>query len=297
MLVYLDQNKWIELSRIVYGKNNAPDGQSALAKVQKTLSEQRVIFPLSAIHYMEIARISNKDRRARLAKVMWQISSGYTLASYTNIVIHECEMALSKFFEKVQMSDFQLIGRGIEHAFGEKFETTFPPHINELLEQSILSGVTPDGLKGPVFFGIENRTKFTAHLNGLSKIKRELPPDKWDDALYAIATVDIIEPLKVVMLKSGISPAEIGSLGKDNLRSIVENMPSRFTDVHLHRQMLKNPNLSSKISDLEDWAGLGVYAQYCDLVICEKHFANLILRDGFKTKAEIKSDIAYLNEL
>lgn len=297
MLVYLDQNKWIELSRIVYGKDKTSDGQATLAKVQKALTEQRVIFPLSALHYMEIARISNRDRRARLARVMWQFSGGYTLASYTNIVIHECEIALSKFFNNIQSTNFHLLGRGIEHAFGEKFETTYPQHIEEFLEQSILSGATPDNVQGPGFFGIENRKKFSDHLNGLSNIKRELPPNKWDDALYAMTMIDIIEPLKIVMLKSQINPNEIGNLGKANLRSIVENMPSRFTDIHLHKQMLKNPELSSKISDLEDWAGLGVFVQYCDVVICEKHFASLISRDGFKTKAEIYTDINHLNNL
>lgn len=59
----------------------------------------------------------------------------------------------------------------------------------------------------------------------------------------------------------------------------------------MHRQVLKNEQYKPKQSDLEDWGGIGVASCYCDVVVCEKHFANLLQRDGYKPKARIETKL------
>jgi len=288
---------WIELAKVHHGKNKDKDAIRAFQNVKKAIKEEKVILPLSGIHYMETARISNAGRRFRLGSVMWSLSKGYRLTSYRNIVINECEVALSKYFDNVEIKPFELIGRGIEHAFGEVFEHKYPPEIEALIERSFLTGESPDGDKGPEFRNVRYREQFCEHLRELPKLKKDLARNKWDDALYAISMADIVEPLSKVMINSNISPDQIGKLGVEKLKSLVDAMPSRAVDVHLHRQILKNPKLSPKIGDLEDWAGLGVAVQYCDLVICEEHFADLVQRDKFDTKAKVSTSINVLNEI
>ena len=296
MIIYLDQNKWIEIAKIHHGKNKEKIAVQALEVLRKAVAATKVILPLSGIHYMETARISNAGRKYRLGSVMGSLSKGYTIASYRNIVLNECKLALSRYFDNIQETPFKLIGRGIEHAFGESFEHTYPPEIEVLIERSFLTGESPDGEKGPEFRNVKYREEFCEHLRSLPKLKKELPRDKWDDALYAIAMADIIEPLSEVMIHYRISPDKLGKLGVEKLRSLVDAMPSRAVDVHLHRQILKNPSLSPQPGDLEDWAGLGVAVQYCDLVICEGHFADLVQRDKFGTKAEVCTRIEVLTE-
>jgi len=87
---------WIELARIHHGKNKDKHAKQALENVKKVIKEKKAILPLSGIHYMETARISNAGRKYRLGSVMWSLSKGYTLASYRSIVINESEVALSK---------------------------------------------------------------------------------------------------------------------------------------------------------------------------------------------------------
>jgi len=202
-----------------------------------------------------------------------------------------------KYFDNVKTTPFNLIGRGVEHTFDEVFELKYPPPVEALIERSLLTGESPNGEKGPEFHNVKYREQFCEHLRKFPKLKMKLPRNKWDDALYAISMADIIEPLSKVMINSKISPDEIGKLGLEKLRSLVDAMPSRAVDVHLHRQILKNPNLSIKNGDLEDWAGLGVAVQYCDLVICEGHFADLVQRDKFKTRAKVSASINILNEI
>lgn len=79
--------------------------------------------------------------------------------------------------------------------------------------------------------------------------------------------------------------------------AFVESMPSRRVDLQLHRQYLKNPQLRPRVTDLEDWAGLAPAAMYCDLLVCERHFANLVVRDGFRTRARVLTSLEGLRGL
>lgn len=297
MIVYLDQNKWIELARMVHGKDDSPISKKIPLHAIKAVEEGRIVFVLSAIHYIETARISNAGRRERLAKVMWKYSQGNTLTSYKKIVLHELEYALSNFFNLKRKTDFQLIGYGVSHAFGEKLTTNFPQHIENIIEESCLTGVGPNGERMAGFHQTKYRESFLDHLKKLPSIREELPRNKWEDCLYAICTMDIIEPLNEIMRDEGISPEQFGNLGPDNLRKLVDLMPTRQMDLFLHKLVLQNPNLKHQETVLEDWGGLGVASQYCDLVICEKHFQNMTSRKGYKGKAKVTRDLNVLMEL
>src|SRR3990167_5014541 len=235
MLIYLDQNKWIALARMVYGKDKSQLSKTIVDHTLKAVEDGRIIIVLSAIHYMETARISNSDRRKRLGKVMWEYSKGKTLASYKKIVIHELETALTEFFKIKNKTPFQLVGYGVSHAFGEPLNTTFPKFIEEIFEESMLTGERPNGEVMPGFYQTKYCENFKNHLEKLPSIREELPRNKWDDCLYAICTTDIIEPLKGIMLSESISPEQFGALGPENLRKLVDLMPTRQMDLFLHK--------------------------------------------------------------
>jgi hypothetical protein len=100
-----------------------------------------------------------------------------------------------------------------------------------------------------------------------------------------------------VFTKFNLSPEIIRSFGKDGLIGFASDMPTRTIDIHMCSQIIKNPKLKPKDSDLEDWAGLGPAVQYCDVVVCENHYADLATRGNFKTKAKILTNIAELVEI
>lgn len=137
-----------------------------------------------------------------------------------------------------------------------------------------------------------HRESFFAHLGALHTTKEDLPKSKWDNWLYAIALADIRNPLAEVMRRHNIQKADFENLGEAQIKAIVDAMPTRHLDLHLHRQVLKNPSYKAKITDLEDWAGIGIASCYCDVVVCEKHMANMIQRDHFSVKARIETNIA-----
>ena len=309
-IVYLDQNKWIELARGYYGKTSCNNIQNILKFIQNALKEQAIVLPLSEIHYMETARIYHPSRRERLGSFMYEFSKGYTIAFYTKILIHELESALSKRFQKITLRPFNLISKGVLHAFGESLLTyAISKRLwsgKEIIESAkamgylevekdLLTGTGPWGTPVLPFRNNAYRNNFMEHQKKLQKENlTQLSPQRLKDILYGLSWCDILNPLNEVLQYHDINPKDPYLQSKKGLTEILNEIPTRQVDIHLHKQILKNPDLKPNLTDLEDWAGLGPTSMYCDILICEKHFANLMLRDNFQVKAEIITDLAKL---
>ena len=162
--------------------------------------------------------------------------------------------------------------------------------MNDIVEKTMLTGY--DDIE-PIASMTDQkyRKNFLSHLNSLNKTKHLIEKNKWEDWLHAITYIDIVEPLYNIMKLHRIDQNILMNCSADFFTGIIENMPTRKLDVHLHRQVLKNPKMKHKLTDLEDWAALGMAACYCDVVVCEKHFANIVKRDSFMTKARIETNL------
>lgn len=147
------------------------------------------------------------------------------------------------------------------------------------------------GIEPLASYSVTHRETFRQHLSMLHARFKEIPKELRENCLYAMSTVDILNPINDVMTKHGLSKAEMDALGEHRLKQVIDDMPTRRVDMHLHRQVLRNPNYVSRQSDLEDWGGLALASCYCNVVVCEKHMADMLRRDGFKTEARVEVDL------
>lgn len=313
-MVYLDQNKWIEIARVFHGKTNDPTLKATLYSIQNLSRQGAAVFPLSSVHYMETAKSTNHDRRKRLGTVMWEISRGHTIAPHGEIIRFELESALARLFPDVTPRDFELISKGYAHAFNvehaykvpEELRRALPATVIEVfekegqtvLEKATITGDGPDGKRMPSLNFNQPNELFVQHLTTLPYRDSLLDPGKREDFLHAIALDDIKEPVKEVLEFHGLSwERDLLPLGSEGLTSLIRDMPSRKTEVHLHRQIIKNPNLKPKDNDLEDWSALSPATAHCDVVVCEKHFASLLRRDGYQPNARVITDLRELSDV
>lgn len=120
-IVYLDQNKWIALSRLWHGKGDSSVDGSTLDSLLEAAQDGSAVFPLSQGHYMETWKNGNEKRRRRLAEFMVKLSNLITMASIQSVVRNELEVAFSRLFPgRVQMTSFELLGRFLAHATGDQ---------------------------------------------------------------------------------------------------------------------------------------------------------------------------------
>ena len=291
MIIYLDQNKWIELSKMFHGKDKSARAGRVLNSFKQSVATRSAITPLSAIHYMETSRISNLGRRSRLGETMWEISQGFTIANYSVVVRVELAKALSKHFPQITAPELVTIARGSAHAFGLPPMSGLRAAFETKIERSMLVGDPTINLEPLAFKQERYRDDFRMHLLTLLDRSKSVPENMKENWLYATVTADMALALSDVLQEYNLSLVELESLGVDRMRSVVDDMPTRHLDLHLRRQVLANPKYVPKLTDLEDWAGLGVAACYCDVVVCEKHMADMLRRNRYKTKARIEIDI------
>jgi len=296
VIIYLDFNKWIELSKFEHGKDTSKRARQIL-KEFRAAKTSGCIFPLSSVHHIEFSRISNLGRRKRLGSVMWEYSQGNALAPYGHIAEREIEVAFQKYVSKIVPRKLELIGRGVDFAFGVEIDSHLYQKYSDLFNKTMLTGseeLNIDPISSDNFF--KQRKCFLRHLEEIHNKKHELEKSKWDDWLHALSMVDILDPINRVLDYHGIDFSFLSSLDISEHRSLLHSMPTRRLDIHLHRQVLKNPNYKAKMSDLEDWGGVGVASCYCDVVICEKHFADMLSRDKYRPKARIETKLENLLE-
>ena len=202
--MYLDQNKWIQLAQIFNGKNKSPEALEVLHEI-KTSIEHGYIYPLSATHYLELSRIANLGRRQRLGQVMWDFSKNKTLASSENIVTHEIEVALSRYFNNIKSSPLNLIGEGIANAFGQPALNEYP-QISNFIDMTMLTGSDTLEIEPIKYFSEKCRQNFQSHLIRLNTTKKQLEKSHWDNWLNVITLNDISKPLATVMMANDIYP-------------------------------------------------------------------------------------------
>lgn len=324
-LVYLDQNKWIQIARIRDGKDSDARSRRLLEFLYEAKKAGHLKFPLSFSHYWEIKQIGSAERRQKLASAMADLSDLETLAPNCDLIRHEVERALLRRYpSRVSIRPFSLLGRGIGHVTGKprsfhmedphgvmepKVAREFEARANALFELTALGGPGTWGLEVDLSHIPKNNAddRFVEILNKL--------PDEIASILSIKTPLPVADELRIAMFFRGRCLSDIQDIVEDiiafhavdDLRpskarpdlmmmwgDIVSECPSRAIDMHLMRQFAANRQLKRERTDLNDVAYIGIGASVCDVVVCEKQMASLLNRPGISTKAKV---IARLEDL
>ena len=199
---------------------------------------------------------------------------------------------MAKHLPQVTPGKISLLGQGHAHAFGSPPLRGLLAAFAEEVERSILTGDRRLSIQPPTFQGMTHRENFRQHLSTLYQRYHQVPRELRDNWLYAISTVDVLNPLNDIASKHTLDGSILDRLGETRLKQVIDDMPTRRVEMHLHREVFKNKLYVARASDREDWGGLIVASCYCDVVVCEKHMATMLRRNGFVTKARIEIDLA-----
>jgi len=235
---------------------------------------------------------------------MWELSDNWTLTCPAAIQRWELDRALSiTLNRRLNERPFSLLGKGVAHAsdhlesirldpnrvLPDELRASLEEQADRMLTKSVLTGLSPWGepakpdLSGPA-------KKFS---DGLLQARARLlsaDPDLQRRAGYAQALVDMLEDIQRALSFHGIPEAEFFAIGAEKLIGFVDAMPSIRIDMHLRLQWVRNQQLKTRLSDLNDFGYVGTAAAYCDVVVTENQLADLLNRDKNK-KATVISDL------
>ena len=94
-LIYLDLNHWIQLSKAHAGHGDGNNCKETLAACRKAVMDGTAVFPLSLHTYMEISKITYRQRRD-LREVVEQISRYKVVTPRHVLATHEIEALLDQ---------------------------------------------------------------------------------------------------------------------------------------------------------------------------------------------------------
>jgi hypothetical protein len=63
LIVYLDQNKWIDLAKALYRADAKPKERENVESLKRAVDAGHLRFPVSEVHLMEAYRIGDRERR------------------------------------------------------------------------------------------------------------------------------------------------------------------------------------------------------------------------------------------
>ena len=148
--IYLDQLHWIGLAKARLGREDGKPYLRTLSLLIETSVAGKVIVPLSATHYMEMAKITDVRKRADVANVMAELSHFVTLASSVPRLRCEVAAALHQRLGRPMFPEkLRPFGVGIAFAFG-----IGDGPVGRIVERT---GVIPSGQKPGYVAELEHR--------------------------------------------------------------------------------------------------------------------------------------------
>lgn len=123
LIIYLDQNKWIELLKAESGASGSSKVVDVLVALRAAISDGRVVVPLSSAHYLETWHRTDSRSRHALATLMCGISKFVTMSPVQHLLCLEVESFLLRYYRwkyclcvPVHVKSV-FLGWGVSHAF------------------------------------------------------------------------------------------------------------------------------------------------------------------------------------
>jgi hypothetical protein len=299
-IVYLDLNHWYFLGAALAGHPDQPQHATVLAQLTSYVEAGELVFPLSSVHYMELAENPRDQKREEAARAMALLSRFNTMAPISKILDEELAHELNRRFGRpafpIKVSKF---GKGAGFAFGhstrlklkggsEAVRRTFEARLGKSIaewENEVNAASEYYLLAGPpkhLWDQIPNYKPYAARqvadkqLESFNVMLNSLRAggDIASRPLEAICarqyTFDFLDNLTHALISAGFTKDRRPFRDKQDMASFIMALPSRRVVSMMQFHYLKDVNRDWKINDLRDIDALSIAIPYCDIVVTDK---------------------------
>lgn len=298
--VYLDQAKWIDLSKCRVGHPQGKRFQDVYDVASEAVSCGRASFVLSCAHYYETQRRTKAESRVDLGTTMALFSLFHSIAPPQLIVPAEIRQCLTGEDLTAQVN---LFGVGMKHAFNTTMDLTiapaatlaaFPPEWHaeaaatyaQAMEFVILAAPpmpnnvhermleTASMLRDGAQMFVDGQNTIADHIV-THKLRSRLP-----DVSASSEIADFLPALIQGCQRHSVDLDELLS-DRETIYELLRSIPSRWVSSELRRVRLRNPQQPWTKNDLNDILALSIAVPYCDIVVTERQWARHINDLGF----------------
>lgn len=282
-IVFLDQNKWIELAQVHSGRIARGPIAELLLQLVDAVQRKRVLFPLSASNIMETAKRNDPVSRRHIAETQAMLSLGYVHRSRAGRLAVELRAAIQRRcnVEPLAMPSVWAIAPGFMQAFEpmdeliaapeelarvRRLNTVMPPaalYLDYMVNQDDVrrreaNAILTQGLSELVV-RIESRRDRFAH-ESIDFRRRVYAAQSW---------VDHLDLLNQTAAALGYSFDQLRSLGDLTMRALLEDVPTMNVEVEMAAR-LESKTGSLSANDVLDMQSFYTAIPYSDRVVAEK---------------------------
>lgn len=239
-IVYLDQNKWIELARVHAGATATGPAFELYPQLLEAVREFRVLFPLSSAHVLETSKRNDPVSRGALAETQAALSRGHAYRSRASRLSVEIRSILLRLFGREQPPRPELwaIAESFLEAF-EPMDALVAPPAEVSRVAKINAAIDPAVLYLDFMKNQDDSRRRMAHgalTAGLSDLvaRIELRRARWSGqtlpvrrrAHAALLFIEHQETILRIAGELGYSFEELSNLGDKALRALVFDVPT-----------------------------------------------------------------------
>lgn len=319
MIIYLDQNKWIDLAKAINKPDEHPQYVDVAVKVLKKVENNEWIFPISMIHLLETLSRADPESRGRLADIIALIAKNHSIKPFMSVESGEFINLFASVHNPSKMKDIKAINKNLFPAMGAKsisvsFNRELPADMEECInefvtnlhhDEKLFSKLMAESYDEKLISEIHDDDKQS--VLSWKKMRENLlsKPKQFRYKIFLIESfmTQLASRNEKLMSYFGKSREEFlpESVLCDEQKTLdfLEGAPSLNTRCKLMFEILKNQERPIQLHDSRDVEFLSTAIPYCDVVITErtwKHAAKVHKLDT-KYSTVVENDLNHLLNL
>ena len=294
--IYFDQ--WVYIGLLRAYKGESPE-YPKYAEICKGIidSSQKGInrYPFSLAHLEETIKRTNLSSRKELFKFIFDLSGFFTIRPWVQVINHEIRNAILKSLnvKPIDLSNY-VFGNDLGHCFGCKGEISskdpnkeIPEEIKNKINHAYKnSELMADALcTDQMMEYIEQIDQRNQELVDELEISRKIEysnPDKnkrkdINDARFFLTVIqdEFIKALSEFNLDHTKFMNHIFS-SKESAKTFMKSIPTAYTFQILNDARNQNFSRPIELNDFMDLAALSIAVPYCDVVVTEREWSNIL---------------------
>jgi hypothetical protein len=290
-ILYLDQNKWIELAHAVKSPDDYPAQYEILAALVADSNAGRLLVPLTDSNLYETQKIDIPERRNHLAWVQSTLSQGKVFRGRRKrLEIEVVDHMRSAYGLEPLPREPHWFLSDVHFEATAEFGDTRIPQPSERVFAAIKSN--PPYFMFDYLTGLPEDIRKMAVSNfseGAEKLRQAIEDKRSKDASQPISMrrklsgarlmINEIDLIQSLVRLADLPEKDEGSVFEKHARSIMSECPTYFIEreIGLRIEQQDRPIEENDFRDMQTFCAVIAYA---DIIVAENMFSNLAIQSG-----------------
>lgn len=310
-LVYLDQNKWVDVARAALAPDRWPQHREVLEMLCAKVGAGEVLLPLTSSNIYETYKINDPDRRANLAYAQVTLSGAQVFRGLHRRLEVEIAWALSSYFGLPWEEPEP--GWVLSTVFFEADLEADDPRLGGMVSDRVLATVRAAPQEAMFHYLMEPAPEFRAEAvrrftQGCEDLRHRLEERRTRHKGESLSmrrrvysALTLFEQQDLIFRAAdqiGLSWTRLRENNGAAMRAVIRDTPAIFVERELSLK-LEAENRPIELNDMRDMRAFCTAVPYADVIVAEQRFTSLARQAGLHNRfgVRLETDLRSLLEL